>query len=148
MTDSQLKAAGGKRLHGGWHSDSVWLLPGNIIQKKYGSGKTRLVRMEIEIKILGILKDCDFVPKIYETDLQERIVWMTYCGEKVPKTLESKTEIERLMKILDEKYGIYRVSGFSGKPVVVMIGNATKLGDRIFLIDFASLNWKIRNASL
>ena len=140
---------GAKRLTGGWNSLSVWLLPdGKTVEKRYGPGVDRKERMEMEIKILERLKDCEFVPKLLDVDRKHRIVRMTYCGTKVKESLRLRKILNQLLRTLEDKYGVYRKSNVGRRFYqLVDVRNVTSDGNRIYIIDFGSDNWLMKPTS-
>ena len=145
LPDKTMEAFGAKKLTGGWHSESVWLLPdGKTVEKRYGDGDDRLERMRIEVKILERLKDCDFVPKLLDVDRKNRIVRMTYCGTKAEETIRLRKILHKLLKTLEDKYGVYRPTNV-GKRFYQLQGNVTTDGNKFYIIDFGSDHWQIRD---
>jgi len=147
LTDRQMKRMGAQKLKGGLHASSVWLLPGNnVVEKRYGQGDQLKRLMDIEIKVLTHLKDCDFVPKLLDVDEENRIIRMTYCGHKVKESLELRKTLHRLLRVLEEKHGVYRRSNVGKR--IYQLGtnlNATTDGKRIYIVDFGSEEWRIKD---
>lgn len=144
LTSKQMIARGAQRLQGGMHSKGVWLLPGRkVVEKRYGTGAARFNRMQMELKILTRLRNCDFVPKVIAFDPKERIVWMTYCGADAKESLQKRATVHRLLTILRDKYGVYRRENV-GKRFQTLIKNVTQDGDKTYIIDFGSNNWAIK----
>lgn len=146
LSDERMAALGAKKLTGGWHSSAVWLLPGNVVEKRYGTDAERAHRMEIEVDILTRLADCDFVPKLLDVDRVNKIVRMTYCGKKAPESNEMRKQLHRQMKVLEEKYGVYRKANVGKKMYMLGCNRNVTMDDtgKLFIIDFGSDNWHIK----
>lgn len=149
LRDEVMTQLGAKKLKGGIHAESVWLLPvpgGNyIVEKRYGINGEGRNRYEIERKILMHLKDCDFVPKLLHADKEHAIIRMSYCGERPTASLELRKRTDKLLHILETKYGLYRKTNIGKKHYQLgTMGNITVDSQgKVYLIDFASDHWHL-----
>jgi len=151
LPDDQMIFNGAKKMTGGWqwHSNGVWVLPsvstknGLMVEKRCGA--VRDERFEIEIKILTLLKDCPFVPKLLHVDKKNRILKLSYCGGAPTESIEKRLQLDRYLRILEEKYGVYRTENIGKKLYSVQNNNVTQEGDKLYIIDFGSKNWHIKD---
>ena len=118
-----------------------------IIKKKYNSHKPdHVAGFKNEIKILRHLnqKGCTFVPQLIKVIEDKFIIYMSFCGE-IPKISNKTSEkIRAMMKILDKKYGIYRVNENNNKEYKVYFKNICKKDNKYYLIDFGASRWKMK----
>lgn len=146
LSDERMESLGAKKLVGGWHSSAVWLLPGDVVEKRYGNHAERVKRMEIEIQLLTRLADCDFVPKILDIDRSNKIIRMTYCGKPAVESVHLRTTVSTLMKTLEEKWGVYRKDNIGKKAYRLGCNRNVTIDDKgkIFIIDFGSDHWFVK----
>lgn len=150
LSEDVMIKLGARRLKGGIHAESVWLVPvggdKQIVEKRYGTNQDGRQRYDMEVKILTRLKDCDFVPKLLHADPEHAIIRMSYCGKRPKHSLELRKQCDKLLRTLETKYGLYRKANIGKKRYqLVTMGNLTvdKTG-KLYLIDFASDHWLIK----
>ena len=148
-----------KKLKTGGKSQFVYLLENQIgaklIKKKYSeSDPVHLQHFKNEVRILNKLKVCPFVPKIKKLKREKKTIYMNYCGDslellkkedKITKSesFKYRKQIKRLMKELDEKWGVTRVVD-GEKTYKVNFNNVCRdENGNLYLIDFGSLYWTI-----
>lgn len=129
---------------------TVNLMSDGTIEKKYDM---RLPdahsNFAIELKILKRLHNCRFVPKLLDYNKNTLSLKMTYCGPtlKVSTRQHDKAIHDRLYA-LDRLWGVYRPKNEGKKKLILSkIDNATvdNTNGFIYLIDFGSDGWKIRD---
>ena len=151
-----------KKLKIGGKSEFVYLLENStghrLIKKKYSeSDPIHLQHFKNELEILDHLKDCSFVPKIHKVDKSKNLIYMNYCGKSLEllnneqeftksENFKYKRQIKRLMKKLEEKYGVKRVIE-DKVSYKVNYNNVCRKNGKLSLIDFGSLYWQIADKS-
>lgn len=141
-----------KLIKNGGKSEYVYLLEKDngelVIKKKYNLQRSNhSTHFKHEITILKKLKYCPFVPKIIKINSKKGIIYMTYCGKnpqlKKTELSEYKTILSKVMKLLEHKWGIYRVNKQGKKIYEIDSRNVCIKDSNYYLIDFGSPLWKI-----
>lgn len=137
-----------------FNSLGVFELPDGVVKKVYDpNDKIQWGRFEHEHMILEYLtrSECDFVPRLLYADEKNATLYMTNCGTcPTVRTPELDQEIDRLMHLLEEKYGLVRSENigrkryrYSGSLNNSGRNNVTQRDGKTYIIDFGSKRWKI-----
>lgn len=135
---------------GGHRADSVDLLEGDIVRKRYNvtheAGKRFFWH---EVGMLYKLRDCPYVPKLIHFDRERGLIYESYCGESVPNSEEIQDRLQRQLDEIKHRWGV----SYEGKiktrrwpphgkqDDIGPLHNITSLNNNLYFIDFGGENW-------
>jgi hypothetical protein len=126
-----------KNFGGGRQSKEVRLLRGEKVVAKHfdKNDKKQMKAFQKEVRNFQIVKDCSFVPKLLAVDVDNLILYTSYCGER-PKeyTKDLKRHVRAKVDKLRRKYKITRQ--FHSRPDgLPRLANVAILDGKVNLID-------------
>lgn len=119
-----------------------------IIRKKYDKrNKAHVKSFHNEVTLMKYLEKVDwqYSPKLLHIDEKNFVFYETYCGKTPPDTPKYRNKAESKTRELFKKHKMTYVR--NGKQVwVTYWGNYCLLDDEIYLIDFGSPRWMIKES--
>jgi hypothetical protein len=146
---SKMQAAGALALPRGWHTEEVWLLPGGVVQKRFGARTDgRRDRFDREAAILARLADCEFVPRLLLADRTNLTLYTTYCGAPCHESRDRRAAVRDMLAQLERNFGVFRSDNVGKKFPGVPDSNI--LRDPVrglhYLVGFGGPEWRTKPA--
>jgi hypothetical protein len=140
-------------LQGGHRAQRVELLAGGVVAKRYDMADEKKRRLFWhEVAVLTRLADCPHVAHLLHADAGRGVLYLEYVGENAGATPKRFKDVKRIMKEIEERWGVLYARRDRQMLTVGRHKNGIKVGlrnvtvdshGRTRLIDFGGPNWKL-----